>query len=966
MTKKKILLLFLLFCIFSLVAVHADSAERRLFLEAEGRFVAQEYGFAYQRYTEFVNTYPRSELVPDVQFRRAQCLYRVGQLSEALSLFERVSIRFSSTKYRLYIPFWIGIIHHDLGSYEKSIASLEEFLKNPDASLIAKANLYKGLSLYRLDRVPESIEVLTAGYRALNNPLEEPSLATFLASLLVKTGKYQDAIDLLQEVPVDSFPQEWKERLVLTLGEAYMGIGDPVQGEAAFRRLLTAKPDVAVGAFQRLFSIYQERGDDSELARILLSAEQALAGNLKILQDFWLRIGIESYSKGKYDLALGYFQRVWNSGSLKDIDPLVPLYMAEIAAREKDYKRALDTLNRYLTVSARGRELLLFRQGSLAVQAEDWAKSAETLSTFLKEFGSSAYLPEATYLYAFSLYKAGSFNESINITENAFTTGITGRFTDRFNRLASSLYRKTGDLDKALSAIKNYISLRPEDLSARIDSLKISYTMGRYQQLIEEVNQMDRAGLITSQHPYPYVMSRYLAGLSSVARREYEPAINFFKQITEPAIDSARLTSLNSYVQFYDGWSKYRLGRYEEGLKQFSQVSTSQTPLALRATYLAGWCAYSLKDHGKAEQFFLKYSATTSGYESDKGRLMYGKALAAQKKYDAAGLAFTTIYAESVKSPYAADALYEHAQTLALAGKHEDSAFLYKRLFDNHRESPLAEEALFKRAEILYSGKLYIKARDAFYDYRTAFERGAYVDASLYWGGMASFQAKEEFGAVLVWERLIERFKDSPFRPDALLRTAEFYRNTGDFRKALVFYTDLLAVYPEEAKAVSADLEAEKLRFILLGQSDREAELMVIRTREKGVETERGRKATIDLAKIYISKEGDSLEIALSLLQEVVGRSAEDPASAAQAQYLVGEYYFKKKDYLRAGNEFIKAATINPKDLDLMAVSIFKAAEMAKLSGNMTEARALIKRIEDNFPQSQWAEEGRRLLGGVQ
>jgi trehalose-6-phosphate synthase len=53
---------------------------------------------------------------------------------------------------------------------------------------------------------------------------------------------------------------------------------------------------------------------------------------------------------------------------------------------------------------------------------------------------------------------------------------------------------------------------------------------------------------------------------------------------------------------------------------------------------------------------------------------------------------------------------------------------------------------------------------------------------------------------------------------------------------------------------------------------------------------------------------------------------------------------------------------MNPSDRDHMAQSMYRAAEMTNLAGNRREARALVDRIAESFPYSQWAEEGRKLL----
>ena len=53
---------------------------------------------------------------------------------------------------------------------------------------------------------------------------------------------------------------------------------------------------------------------------------------------------------------------------------------------------------------------------------------------------------------------------------------------------------------------------------------------------------------------------------------------------------------------------------------------------------------------------------------------------------------------------------------------------------------------------------------------------------------------------------------------------------------------------------------------------------------------------------------------------------------------------------------------MNPDDRDLMAMAVFRAAEVAHQRGDRRGVEALVKRLIDNFPQTTWADEGSRLL----
>jgi TolA-binding protein len=231
----------------------------------------------------------------------------------------------------------------------------------------------------------------------------------------------------------------------------------------------------------------------------------------------------------------------------------------------------------------------------------------------------------------------------------------------------------------------------------------------------------------------------------------------------------------------------------------------------------------------------------------------------------------------------------------------------------------------------------------------------------LYWGGLSSYELNERFAAVLSWEKLIEAYPSSPFRSDALFRTAELYAERGDFRRALDLFTELLNVHPEEAQAIGAEQRADEIRFLLQGLSDREAALSAIIGREGGARTAKGRDAMIELARMYIY-EGTRLELAQEMLLSILKK--DDTVTAGQAQYMIGEFYYRKSEPVQAAKEFLKVVSINPQNSDLMAVSIYRAAEMMHLAGKQRDVRELVQRLEQYFPDSQWTEEANKLLEG--
>jgi tetratricopeptide (TPR) repeat protein len=194
---------------------------------------------------------------------------------------------------------------------------------------------------------------------------------------------------------------------------------------------------------------------------------------------------------------------------------------------------------------------------------------------------------------------------------------------------------------------------------------------------------------------------------------------------------------------------------------------------------------------------------------------------------------------------------------------------------------------------------------------------------------------------------------------------AESYVEFGEYTRAYSLYSDLVREYPQYSKSVKAEARMDEIRYLRFGMGAREAELAARVSRYGGAETPEGREAMIELARLYIygEVEEDKLERAYQILNQVMQEN--EPNTATEAGILLGEYYDRQGDRERAAREFFQASLKNPDDRDLTAYAIYRAAQSMKEAGNFRETRELVKRLRDNFPSSSWADEGAKLLEGI-
>ncbi|HUX14057.1 MAG TPA: tetratricopeptide repeat protein [Spirochaetia bacterium] len=1000
-------------------------AERDLYTEAENRLLKHDYELALDRFESFIRQYPLSQYVPDAQFRRAVSLYRLGQYKSSLDLFNRIEERYRSTRYLSSVPFWKGVDQYYLAQYEPAIGNLNRFLANTavttkgngeDATLRRQALLYRGISEIASGKGGDAIASLTQMMNETLVPSEESYGLTLLCSLDRDAKRWSDIERLYERTDVSKVDARWAPQFRLYAAEAYYATGDLPKAESIYRSLESATADVAAVALERLFAIARTAGDEEGQARVLASAESALAGRTDILSQFWLRIGIENYQQKKYDLAELYFQRLWDLRKSERLPGTVPLYLAQMLVMRGRKEQALSVLEDYLaqqwvkdaqgaagttapeagpvpspkTVSTSGanktdasslptdgfgtgaiaavdtyRDRVLARAGSIDLSLEKWNNAKDLLQTVINDYPDSPLFAQASYQRAYAIYRLGDYQSALQAIRDLFAAGKSGELTADALRLQAACQEKLGEASAAVDSLDQYLAMRKDDLTARLDLVRVLFQDKNYGRVVSQGKAIFKENPdLAVKREADAAQLHYEVGLSYIAAKDYSSAIS---ELSGSAVPTSQ-SGVYAYKLYYLGWAYYRLGRFDDAVTAYGELIRGYPTNALsaQAAYLAGWCSFSTGKYADAEH----YLRLVAGYDAPQSLIvdasfLLGQSLVEQKKFQQAQSQFLDIFTTYPTSSLADDAMYEYASSFADLNMIDRAAAAYADLVKRYPESPLSPQALYRRAELYYNDSRFREAQDAFFLYRSSFPVGAQIDGALYWGGMASLKDNEPTGALLLWERLIADRSNSSYRSDAMYRAAQVYESRGDFKNALNLYSELLARYPDRAKAVDAQKEVDTLVLQMNGLSRQEATLLVSIDSAGKASTAEGRDGILKLARIVIYQESaasSNLQLVLPLLSQVVDHRKDDPRSAGEAQYLLGEVAARQSDYLKAANSFLDAAAIDPVNRDRAAQSLYRAAEMLKMAGRLDQTKALVKRITDTFAGSRWASDARNLL----
>ncbi len=948
------------------LSLSSMTREMELFSDAESRYYGKSYVIALEIYDEFLKKFPLSDLVPDAQYRKAVCLYRLGYLEQAMSLFNTVGKRFRATKYITYVPFWKGLIYFHQADYASAEELLKEFVEETkDRDLELQAMLHLAISELSQEKYADAYQTMKDLEESKRPESLSPYESLILSYILLKKHAYSELIGFQNSIDYSEFPDTWRERMRLYRAEALWNLEEEKRAEEVYRLLRDAHPDVSAVAFRRLYLIAQQNNDIERMEEIILQAEEKFSGSPETLVDLWLGIGIESFKRGEVDLARYFLNKIWMMREQQEVSEAVPVYLAEIHLLEEEVGSAKRVLEEYVESQGREPAVVLLRLGTIYMYGGEFEKASETFSRVGALYPNTVPAQKARYLLAYTHYRMGEYEKSLALClELTERKDIETQLKPGILRLTALNYRRQGRIEDAARTMEVYLVFYPQDLAAQVDLTKLLFSSGKYEDAISSADRVLKSRPVIQQTEISsYLLLKYIQGMSQIHLKSYADALASFEGISHESAHEAGLESIFPHVEYYRGWILYRMNDIEGAAAIFERFlrSYKNHELSAQAMFMSAWCAYSLGDYDESGKLFARLADDASGKYADKARFLQAKSLASLKRGRESEMLFQDLYSESPDSPFADDALYEHANLLGEKGAIEDAAEKYLELHSRYVTSPLADEALYRRGELYFNSDRFERARSSFREYRVNYPNGTLVDAALYWEGLSAYRDGDSAESLRLWEILITTYRESPFRPDALLKLTDVKIESGDYQSALESVNELIDEYPDYSARVNANFTAEKVRYLIYGMSPVEAELTARISTEGGVRSRKGREAMVELSRLYIFEDQDKIERAFQMLSQVADHK-QDPVTTSRAQFLLGEYYEKKGNYVKAGKEFFKASLKETEDSDFRAYSIYRAALSMKKVGKSREIEELVSRLEENYPQSEWTQKGKMLL----
>jgi outer membrane protein assembly factor BamD len=196
------------------------------------------------------------------------------------------------------------------------------------------------------------------------------------------------------------------------------------------------------------------------------------------------------------------------------------------------------------------------------------------------------------------------------------------------------------------------------------------------------------------------------------------------------------------------------------------------------------------------------------------------------------------------------------------------------------------------------------------------------------------------------FKRIIEAFPQSEYGPPARLAVGDAYfqeGGTANYILAIGAYREFLTLYPSHAKSDYAQIQVAESYYKQRNGPDRDQ----TPTQNALEEFERLKSIFPDSPLVEVAN----------------ARIAECRQSLARSEFVAGYFYQKTRRAYRSAILRYEALLRDYPDYERMDEVLFRLGECLALAGRGPEALPYLARVANEYPQSKYADDARKLMG---
>lgn len=905
------------------------------------------------------------------QYHLGLCKFRAFRYGEAIAAFETLATQYPDSAYLDRAMYWTGESHFRLYNWGKALESYQKLLEKWPQSEMGGYAYYSSGWIYLMVR-----KDYERGARFLGEFAEKfppgpltPGVLLLLGLAEFNTGRYVEAHDAFQKVVAGYSGSEEAAESSFWVAEALFYQGGYSDAVAAYKKFLEAYPDSDKAAVARYGMAWsQMNAKDYEGAAKSFEdfirfdpghpfGDSAYFGEIKslvalgregeayrsfewmkgaypksqLLDDALIQIAWNRFVKREYGDAEALANRLLEEYPGSDFAPVASFALGEIYYRKGEYGKAVvfygsaEATKRYLSVALDAG----LRKGEAYFALKDYAAAADQFRALLGRVSDSEKHDEVSFWLGESLYYLASSDPgyyTIAARAYAAVSDKSDRYDDALYGLAWLNYRQekweeaAGYFGKIVEELRGS-ELRPDAIyrlaesSARMmDYKKAEET---YRRLIEE-------------YPQDVLVDAAKLSLGSLKMKEGDlrGAVEIYSELLVSDPDGERAPD----AQYNLGLVLFKLSRFKESRNALTRLIERypKSPLLAKGYLLLGDTSYNLKDYGGAireyKELVRRFPGTEEATKGEYGILLSYYSRGEFYPFTEGATKFVKKYPENPLSPALLNQVAEYHYS---AGDRNNALSVYSELVARFPKSEFTDDAELRIADIYFGRGDYGLAVKSYLKIGSAYPNSFLVPRALFGAGRSYYEMKNRGEALGAYEEVVRRYQESEVAAEALYRSGLIYLETGQGGRAMESFTGVVTAYKGSP--------FEAYSYFQLGKAGLEA---------------------------------SQYEEAAGYFKKVVDAGA--GTLSVEAQYNVGEAYFRAGDYERSAAEYLRAANDYGSGTEWYFRSLLKVGESYERLKRWLDALGVYEKAlkEGSKGVAETArakvDEINRILGGAQ
>ena len=932
---KKTFLLFTLFFGICTSIFAAPVSDVALYNEINLAFKNKYYPGTVDKAEQLERQYPDSVFLIPALACKGDALINMYRYKEAIETLNRaISHMHTGSEEMIRCSYLLGKAFY----YEKNYGqALEKFhlactlaLTDGVMEYYHPSVLFSGKIYYLLKDYEQSVPLME--YAVANgNKYSKTDYNEVLQSLMLsynQTGKAKKTCDLYVQFDEKSFEKDFFLTLTLYYGDALKILNKNKEAYDSYCKVIEGgNENLAIIALKKAYVLSLEKNIGVNPGEVFSKTADTFKQNPELVNEFWIRLGIDEYKAGNYAKAEEYFSSVEHS------DAVVDFYRAKILIdRDKNFIEAEKLLlqteseikaSKVNNISDSYYSLLLLCKYKL----EKWNE--------LPSVYNKLNNPDAQAVYALS---AGYYHKG-EYKKVKPETGVL---------YASSLC-KTGDYAGAVKVFSE-ISLKPEDF---LEYSKALFACGRFEEAYTQAQKSND------------IHKEYVSGLCQINLKNWTLAKNHFAAYIKQVSGKQDFIKL---VFFYKGYAEYCMEEYKNSYASFVRFGSEADSSLIKYTR-AGYeyAAKSALQNGdfKSASIQAENVIKNSVNQEDKHNavIFCAEIFSDYKNYDRA-LEILKPYLNE-KSDFAVQAIFSSAKIYEKQGDVASADNYYQRIYNDFPKSTFAEEALFRTGELYYSHGEYVTSLNRFNTYIYKYVNGNFADSAMFFGGDCALRSGELDRAIMLNKTMLQKYPGSIFTYGANKNLLTAYYQQESYNLALEVAKTMVKTFPQQSADDEIGSKLIELEKIVSG-TDRQVAVKQSEYEKAGkAGTKKGRVIGSELVQLYADSadtQKEAFELALELLAKQKGED-ERKYAAANAEF-AADYYRRQMENSKAAKMYLTAAEYfrSTDNAAKAAASLYCAAEAFAADGYTADAEETAKLLKQLYPESKQAESIDSLL----